>query len=168
MNKPLSINECKIQASVLLKSLHSKDIDISTRAAKRFQQLPLFAKLSPDVLVTMDIKRKNALAIIALEKGFNSWPDLKCQVPFIRGGFLTEWFTNYSDAKSHLQLKGGYLLPYKNQIFICDANYINNLGLNADDHDWKLIGYNWVNPVNHEAWQRLYKKWMKIQGVGSK
>lgn len=166
MNKPhpsFSVKECKIQASILLKALHSDDIQKAQQAAKRFQRLPEFAEFSLDAIQSK-VKRKHALAVIAIEKGFKSWTDLKCQLPFIRGGFLNQWFANYAEAKAYQQLNSGFLLPFKKQFFICDVNYINNLGLNADDPDWKLIGYDWVNPENNEAWRRLYKKWIEIQG----
>jgi hypothetical protein len=167
MNKPhksFSVDEYKVQASILLKSLHSPDIEISQKAAKRFQRLPDFGTLSLEEITQADIKRKHALAVIALEKGFISWADLKCQLPFIRGGFLNQWFAHYDEAKSYQQLNGGFLLPFKNQFFICDADYIINLGFDPEDADWKLIGYDWAQPNNKEAWQRLYKKWIIIQG----
>lgn len=165
LNKSLSINECKIQASILLKSLSSSDFSISQKAAKRFQVLPEFKKLSLSEMIKSDIKHKHALAVIAIEKGFNSWADLKCQLPFISGGFLNHWFANYDEAKSYQQTNGGFLLPFKNQFFICDANYINHLGFNSEDPDWELIAYDWVYPMNKTAWHRLYKKWMKIQNA---
>lgn len=166
MNKPhysLSVSECKIQASILLKALYSDDPTIAKRAAKRFARFPDFAKLSFDEIIQMEIKRKSALAVIAIEKGFRSWADLKCQLPFIMGGFLNKWFVNYAEAKSHLTAEGGFLLPYKNQFFICEAGYIAQLGLDPHDQDWKSIGFDWVNPIDQAAWRRLYKKWMDIQ-----
>jgi len=163
-HKSFSVDECKVQASILLKSLHSNDLATSQKAAKRFRRLPEFKPASLEEIVQADIKRKQALTIIAMERGFKSWADLKCQLPFIRGGFLNQWFANYTDAKSYQRLNGGFLLPFKNQFFICEADYINNLGFNAEDADWTLIGYDWASPDNKEAWQRLYKKWMKIQG----
>ncbi len=163
-HKTLSVKECKIQASILLKSLFSNDPEKAKQALKRFKKLPEFSLLSLETIAHSEIKHKNALAAIALEKGFKSWADLKCQLPFIKGGFLNQWFANYADAKSYLQLNGGFLLPYKKQFFICDAHYITNLGLNSDDPDWALIGCDWVKPESKDAWQRLYKKWMKIQG----
>jgi hypothetical protein len=166
MNKPhksFSVDECKVQASVLLKSLHSNNATASQKAAKRFQLLPEFRNFSLDEIIQAEIKHKHALALIAHEKGFKSWIDLKCQLPFIQGGFLNQWFANYTEAKSYQQLNGGFLLPFKNQFFICEADYINNLGFSADDPDWTIIGYDWANPVNKEAWQRLYRKWMKLQ-----
>lgn len=164
VHKSFSVNEYKVQASILLKSLHSPKIESSQKAAKRFQRLPEFGNFSLEEILQSDIKRKHALAVIAIEKGFTSWADLKCQLPFIRGGFLNQWFANYAEAKTYQQLNGGFLLPFKNQFFICDADYIINLGFNAEDPDWTLIGHDWANPSNKEAWQRLHKTWMKIQG----
>lgn len=166
MNKPhpsFSVEECKIQASILLKSLRSTNYSTAQNAAKRFQHLPEFRTFSLEEIIQADIKHKHALAVIAIRKGFNSWSDLKCQLPFIRGGFLNLWFVHYAEAKLHQRSQGGFLLPYKNQFFICDADYIRNLGFDSEDQDWKLIGYDWVNPESKDAWQRLYKKWIEIQ-----
>lgn len=166
MNKPrktLTVAECKIQASMLLKSLRSSDHKLANQAAKRFARLPEFSKFSLTEIINADIKRKHALAVIANENRFNSWTDLKMQLPFIIGGFLNKWFANYDEAKTHLHSLGGFLLPYKKQFFICEADYIKQLGLDPEDPDWKLIHYDWVNPQNKEAWRRLYRKWKKIQ-----
>lgn len=138
--KSLSVSECKIQASILLKSMRAKDTED----------------------VKHNVKLKDALVIIARKHGFKSWTDLKSQLPMIRGGFLNQWFSHYEEAKSYLQSHQGFLLPYKNQFFICDENYIAFLGLDSKDPDWKLINYDWINPVNKEAFRRLYKKWMQI------
>ena len=160
-HKSLSIEEYKIKASILLKSLRGSDAE---KAAKRFKRLPEFADLSIAAILQKDIKRKHALLLIAVENGFNSWLDLKIQVHFIVGGYLNSWFTNYIEAKSHLKTAGGFLLPYKKQFFICNANYINQIGFESDDPDWKHIGYDWVVPEDKNAWQRLYKKWSKSLG----
>jgi hypothetical protein len=169
MNKSrqsFSVDECKIQASILLKYLYSNHAEGSHKAAKRFQILPDFQNCSLSEVFNASIKRKHALAVIAIEKGFKSWADLKCQLPFIRGGFLNQWFANYEEAKSWQNSNGGFILPFKNQFFICDAHYINHLGFDAEDPDWKLIGYDWTHPLNQDAWRRLYKKWMRIQEPG--
>ena len=160
----LTVNECKIQASLLLKALYSDDPEKAIQAAKRFKRLPEFSEYSLDKIVHLDIKLKHALNAIAISKGFKTWVDLKTQIPLVIGGFLNQWFADYAIAKSHLNAEGGFLLPYKNQFFICDAHYIKQLGFNPKDPDWKSIGYDWVNPKNPDAWKRLYKKWIKIQG----
>lgn len=159
--KPLNLIEAKIQASILLKSLRSIDAE---KTASRFKLLPAFANLSIEDILQNDVKRKHALAVIAIENGFKSWVDLKMQIHFIIGGYLNLWFANYNEAKSHLNSAVGYLLPYKKQFFICDANYIKQIGFDPDDPNWKLIGFDWAVPENKEAWQRLYKKWLITQG----
>lgn len=159
--KPLSLTEAKIQASILLKSLRGSDAE---KTAKRFKRIPEFANLSIADILQKEIKRKHALLLIAVENGFNSWLDLKMQVNFIVGGYLNPWFSNYSEAKSHLQSVGGFLLPYKNQFFICNEHYIQQIGFDPDDPDWRHIGYDWVVPDNKDAWQRLYKKWSQFNG----
>lgn len=162
-HKFFNVKEGKIQASILLKDLRADDHEKAKKAAKRFQLLLEFRTFSLDEIIQKDLKRKTALAVIAAEQGFKSWAELKCQAPFILGGFLNHWFANYAEAKEHLKLHGGFLLPYKNQYFICDASYIEAIGLNPADADWSLIGYDWANPDNKDAWRRLYKKWMAIQ-----
>lgn len=161
--KSFSVIEAKIQASLLLKSFRGTD---APKAAKRFQRLPEFSKLSiPDIL-QKDIKLKHALWVIAIEHGFKTWLDLKMQLNFIVGGYLNLWFTTYAEAKSHLQSHTGFLLPYKNQFFICNANYMRQIGFDPDDPDWKLIGYDFAAPANKNAWQRLYRKWSLAKAKG--
>lgn len=169
MNKPyklpqrdklFNLQEAKIQASILLKSLDSPDMKTSHQAAKRFQRLAEFVNIPIVEIPLKDIKYKHALAVIALENGFGSWVDLKSQISFIVGGFLNKWFASYTQAKAEQQQQGGFLFPYKNQFFICEASYIERLGLNPNDPDWKAIGWDWINPSDKTAWQRLYKKWI--------
>lgn len=81
--KSFTIEEYKIQASILLKSLRGTDAE---KVAKRFKRLTEFAGLSTADILQKDIKRKHALLLIAIENGFNSWLDLKMQLNFIVGG----------------------------------------------------------------------------------
>lgn len=158
--KSFTVEEYKIKASILLKSLRDNDINV----AKRFRRLPEFANLSIADILQKGIRRKHALLLIAVENGFASWLDLKMQVNFIVGGYLNSWFANYLEAKSQLDSTSGFLLPYKNQFFICNEDYMKQIGFDPDDPDWKLIGYNWVVPDDKRAWQRLYKKWLQPKG----
>lgn len=162
--KPFNLAEAKIQATILLKSLRSSD---SSKAIKRFSRLPELSYLNAPNLLTQKIKYKHALAVIAIENGYPSWLDLKIQINFIVGGYLNLWFANYTEAKFTLKEKGGFLLPYKNQFFICNANYIKQIGFDPDDPDWEKIGFDWAEPANQAAWQRLYKKWIPLVGRGN-
>lgn len=124
--------------------------------------MPEFFDLSISDILKKDIKYKHALKVIAIENGFQSWVDLKIQTNFIVGGYLNLWFANYSEAKSHLESTGGFLLPYKKQFFICDAHYMKQIGFDPDDPNWKKINYDWAVPTNQAAWQRIYKKWRQF------
>ena len=157
--KSFSLEEGKIQASILLKSLHSDDANIIYQAAKRFLRLPEFSALSITEIPIKDIKRKHALHVIAIENGFHSWTDLKSQVRFIISGHLNHWFTTYEAAKSYQKSNEGFLFPYKNQFFICSAAYVLEIGFDPNDPNWKLIDFDWVKPLDHSAWQSLYRKW---------
>jgi len=145
--KPFNLSEAKIQATILLKSLRSSD---SLKAAKRFSRLPEFNDLTSSDLLQQKIKHKHALTVIAIENGFQSWIDLKIQINFIAGGYLNLWFANYIEAKSTLKEKGGFLLPYKKQFFICNANYMKQIGFEPDDPDWDKIGFDWAEPADQQ------------------
>ena len=165
MNKPhpsYSLSECKTKASMLLKDLCRGDLEISQSAAKRFLRLPEFKNFTIDEIINSSVKRKHALTVIAMEKGFSSWSELKYQLPLIRGGFLNLWFASYDEAKTYQQENGGYLFPFKRQFFIVDADYVRNLGLDPTDSDWCLIQFDWIKPQDDAAWQRLYRKWMAV------
>lgn len=159
--KPFTLAEGKIQAAILLKSVRTND---SAKAAKRFQRLPEFCHLTISNILQQRIQHKHALSVIALENGFQSWVDFKIQVNFIVGGYLNLWFINYEEAKSHLESSGGFLLPYKRQFFICNANYIKQIGFEPDDSEWKKINYDWAMPAAQDAYRKLYKKWIEVIG----
>lgn len=71
---------------------------------------------------------------------------------------LNRWFTSYEDARSSLESEGGYLMPYQSHFFVTMGEGVRELGLDPDDPDWALIGWDWVRPKDHEAWERLKEK----------
>jgi hypothetical protein len=103
----LTLEECKIQASILFKSLpkslsksltetlskplqkpllvdaqSSPQDSSSNNALKRFHRCPETREIPTELL-----KLKHALAVIAFEKGFRSWEELKLQT---EGDFLSK------------------------------------------------------------------------------
>ncbi|MDT4896529.1 MAG: hypothetical protein QOH25_1606 [Acidobacteriota bacterium] len=72
--------------------------------------------------------------------------------------FLNRWFASYEDALESLESEGGYLLPYKHQFFVCQAEAIRAMGLEPDDPDWERINWDGARPVDAEAYKRLHEK----------
>ncbi|MCB9600521.1 MAG: hypothetical protein H6720_09215 [Sandaracinus sp.] len=52
----------------------------------------------------------------------------------------------------------GFLLPFRHQFFIADADYVRELGLDPDDPDWVAIGRDWVGARDRVARGRLFAK----------
>jgi hypothetical protein len=71
---------------------------------------------------------------------------------------LNRWFTTYEEARGSLDSEGGYLFPYRNQFFVTSSEGVRELGLDPDDADWERIGWDWVRPLEAEAWVRLVAK----------
>jgi len=71
---------------------------------------------------------------------------------------LNRWFTSYAEARASLESEGGYLLPFKTQFFVTLREGIRELGLDPDDSDWALIGWDWIEPKDPAAWQRLKER----------
>jgi hypothetical protein len=172
----LPLDEYKTRAAILLKHLRSDDKTKIEEAIQRFQILPFLAELSVQELSNSAIKLKHALTVLAVENGFDTWADFKRNVEYndkvtaFRNrnytslcpkrcwGIMSNWEVRYEDALDTLEQRGGYLLPYKQQFFVCEEAYIETLGLDPHDIDWELIGWNWVKPANIEAWERLNEK----------
>lgn len=72
--------------------------------------------------------------------------------------FLNHWFSDYAEARAHLERAGGFLLPYGAQYFVAESAAITHLGLDPDDPDWARIGYDWVRPADAVAFARLREK----------
>jgi hypothetical protein len=186
-HQTLPVDEFKIKAAILLKSLKSDAPEKAEPAAKRFQLLPEMANLSDGEIINSkeNLRLKHAFRVIALENGFPSWNEFKASLESAEpangefsgsrkmadrellgnikaGGFLNNWYPNYEQAKDCLDLKGGYLLVYKNHFFVCDSGYIEALGLDPEDPDWDKIGRDWEKPLDTEAWQRLYNRLVKL------
>jgi hypothetical protein len=180
-------SEYRIQARRLLNQLRAGDTTTAATAAERFRLLHSFAdKTAAQVLAARDhLRLKHALAVVALEQGYDSWRALKAAAEaharasvvatpqtnremYARGMdvLLNRWFARYEDARASLEELGGYLLPFDRQFFICEAEGIRILGLDPDDADWALIGWDWVQPQDTAAWQRLRAKRLQVlQGL---
>jgi hypothetical protein len=163
--------EGKIKASLLLKKFRSAEHETALGAARRFGILPQFSTVDSAEILTQSkiIRLKDALAVIALESGAIDWATFKrniteedCLYPHTWGAYFNTWYAKYDEAKEHLIKTGGYLLRYRQHFFICEAGYIQALGLSQFEEDWKRIGYDWVQPNDMQAWKRLFQEAEKL------
>lgn len=170
----LTLHECKVRASLLLKDLDSQDTTRSLRAAERMRALPFFAGLSlGEVLARRDtVKHKHGLTVIAREAGHATWtqlkqaleatsaPGLDTRVFFQKGTsvFLNRWCATYEEAATSLAAQGGFLFPFRHQYFVCEADFLRALGVDTKDPDWERMGHDWVRPRDTAAKARLEAK----------
>lgn len=160
------LDEFRIKASLLLKSLNAPDQSKNENAARRLLVLP-FLKHSTvgDVLGDKTFyRRKHALSVIAHESGFASWAALRahvitedCLFYNASPSFLNLWFNNYADAKAYHTANGGYLLQYRKDYVVAEKAYIEALGLDRVADDWQAIGFDWVKPADKKAWARIFE-----------
>lgn len=165
LSHSFNLTEAKIQAQILLKNL--SDTEKSAMAIQRLVDVGCFSKKDP---IAENAQLKHALLVIAIERGFSSWVSLKNyftttgQTKFIpRGGFFNQWFVSYKEAKKILlESPDKFLLPYQEQFFLCESGYIDFLGLDSHAKDWQLIGNNWLEPTDLQAWERLNSKYLVL------
>lgn len=148
--KPLSAY--KRDAARLLKALRTGDSDADTRFSI-LRETPATPQL------------KHALAVIAMEAGFECWTALKAASDepdfsdiFARPGIsdsLNAWFSSYDEAKAYHQAHGGLLLPYRHQVFVTSLAALTRLGFETDHPDWVAIGYDFVQPASPDAHNRI-------------
>jgi hypothetical protein len=72
--------------------------------------------------------------------------------------FLNRWFRSYEEARDARAVEGGYLFPYEHHFFVADGEAVLELGIDPADPDWERIGWDWVRPLDLDAWQRLKRK----------
>ena len=127
-NQILPVDEFKIQASILLKSLKSNTLTEQAENIQRFKNLPELSSLSlSEIIKNKDnIKLKHALKVIALENDFPSWKSLKDS--------LENDKKNFVDKEKHSVQKNQNLLEEFNRQVnnLLVKGYPNLLGLSEE------------------------------------
>lgn len=177
--------EYRSRARQLLKQLRSDDLTAASAAAVRFLRLRSFAAHTVrQLLENRDrIRLKHALAVVALEHGYDSWLALKAASEHPESSaavesrqldasllmytrrmetLLNRWFATYEEARASLEHEAGFLFPYGSQFFVCESEGIRELGLDPRDPDWERIGWDWVKPLDRDAWERLSQKRIRV------
>ena len=159
MARPIpSLEDCKRDASLLLKDLNSSQPSVATGAAERFRRIAPFREQTVDqILATRDtIQRKHALAVIAREHGYAAWKNLKDAADVLwcppgSSAFWHNWCKTHEEARAYLETNGGYLLAAHGKCFIAERGYIEHLGLDPDDPRWEAIGFDVKEPKDVAA-----------------
>ena len=163
--KPVRLNELKLEATFLLKDLKNNSRQTS-ETLSRFKVIPSFSNKA-DTLITQGkhVKLKHAYQVLALERGFKNWSDLKhfvvekdCLYRPHLVPYVHSWFKQYQPAMEYHQKHGGYLLAFWGDIIVCGEEYIKGLELDACQAEWQAVAYDWVRPVDQMAWQVLSEK----------
>ena len=164
-----AVHELKTRAEILHKRIQSCD----PKSLARLRVLPEFRRTPQQKLIelTSTIRRHHCLSILAAEWGFPNWPIAKRA---LSGGHVAEfgsllcpercaahfnrWYKTYAEATEMRKKCEGYLLGFRRQFVVVDRFYIETLGLDPDDVDWRAIGFDWARPRSLAARSRLYSK----------
>ena len=160
-----AIEELKTRAQLRLRAAKAGD----TTILARFAQLPSLREIDEEQLPEI-LQLKHALWLVAREVGFSTWKQAQSVLSGGSGngdfgtllglkngqGYLNNWYARYEEARECLEQTGGYLLVWKTQFLVVEADYIRGLGLDPDDPDWQLIGNDWAKPRDFNARNRLY------------
>lgn len=160
------IDQLKARARIL----HREALAGGATALARLRRVPSLKSLPSDTLVA-SLKRRHCLTAVANELGFSTWSNA---VRALRGsasadfgsvlyppgvhGHWNIWCASYAEAKPIRRAHGGYLLTYRHQFLVVDADYVDAMGLDRDDPDWDLIGRDWARPDEPAARRRLCEK----------
>jgi hypothetical protein len=154
MTRPIpSLEECKREASLLLKDLKFGQPSVSEGAAERFRRIAPFREQTVDEILAdrEAIQRKHALAVIAREHAYVAWKNLKDAADVLwcppgSSAFWHNWCKTHEEARTYLDANDGYLLAAHGRCFIAERGYIESLGLDPDDPRWEAIGFDVYQP----------------------
>jgi hypothetical protein len=168
------LDHLKARARILHRHAEGK----SPTALARLRKLVELKSLDDDQLAA-SVRRRHCLAVVAREIGFDGWTDATRALgdtedaqfgallyPPSVWGHWNIWCASHDEAKRVRSEHGGYLLTYKHQYLVVDADYIDAMGLDRHDPDWALIGRDWAVPNDRAARQRLADKIVRQRLAG--
>ena len=75
------------------------------------------------------------------------------------GILLNQWFATYEAARAvHARDAGAYLLPYRRQFMVVQADFIAELGVDPGDAAWAEVGRDLVAGYGGGAWLALARQ----------
>lgn len=184
----LDLDSHRLAARRLLAELASDDPVASAVAAGRLRRLRTLAGLD-DAELGGKVGMAHALAVVAEEAGYASWRELAAEAeaaarppaelaaalradpgdfwyPRAFDIFLNRWFARHEEGRRALEADGGFLLPYRHQVFLCTPEAIRWLGMDPDDPGWAAIGHDAARPADDKAFARLVARRQAARGEG--
>lgn len=153
------------------KFLHRRCGDGDPVAAARMRSLREF-RVVPDEELGRQVKRRHALSVVARELGFENWPHLArilesggagdnfgtILCPNRMMAHQNIWIAGHEEAREVRQQHGGFLLCYRTQFLIVDADYVTELGLDPESDLWLEVTRDWAAGAAPDARARLYAR----------
>lgn len=125
------------------------------------ESLKIKAKLLQKKKNDPNFKLKQSYEIIARTSGYSSWKEMKDSIelgdllnPPKWSAIWKNWVSTKKEALDQLE-KNQFILPFRNNYFICTIDYINALGIKSDDPDLILVGQDWSEPRDKSAYLRI-------------
>lgn len=177
------VRELRTRGELLHRSLQQDSLQRHDAALARLRALPELRRADDAALRAFadGAQRKHCLAVVARECGFGSWEhavrvlegDLEERdvgtLLHTPSGSLNVWFTDHQEARQTLtaqQTDGEprFLLGFRRELFVTGPAYIEALGLDPHDPDWRAIGWDWVCPQDPAARTRLFGRRLVSRG----
>ncbi len=124
--------------------------------------------------LTEQLRLRHCLAAVSRRAGLRGWSHLTALLsdkratdfnalfyPDRRAAHWNIWFATYEEAHAVRVDHGGYLLPYRHQFFVCEGDFIRELGVDPDQPAWGRIGRDWVEPGDYDARHHLLGEWLR-------
>jgi hypothetical protein len=118
-----------------------------------------------------DLRLRDCLNLVSREVGFAHWEHARRVLGGLAaegddmGSFwhaprttalLNEWFARHEQAEAALRRDEAlFLLPYRRQFVVVEADFVHELGLDAADALWREIGHDLVRGYATPAWEAL-------------
>lgn len=165
------IEELRRRARLLQRRVRAGD----PPALRRIRAIRELRPLSDEAIADA-VRRRHCLAVLARELGLSGWSHLSMLwsspdtsdfgtllYPSRCGGHWNIWCASFDEARDIRAQHGGYLLPYRHQLFIVDRHFIADLGLDPDDADWERIARDWARPMDAGARHRLLRALLRTR-----
>jgi hypothetical protein len=144
--------------------------ELKTRARLRLNAM----RRDPGSSRATEARLRDCLNLVAREVGFAHWEHGRLVLGGLaspaddKGTFwhaprtgilLNEWFAHREEARAALRRQPeAFLLPYRRQFMVVQADFVRELGVDPADAAWAAIGHDVDQGYGTAAWQALARQ----------